>query len=70
MASLSTMCTTPADVQGNVAYAAPRVSQVSREMEFFGLDDTDAGIAIQKVGAAQWAPAPASMPSGRQWRLQ
>lgn len=35
--------------QGNVPYAAPRISQVGKQMELFGFDDDDADIAIKRV---------------------
>lgn len=38
--------------EGNVPYAAPRVSQVRAEMEAYGFDDSDAAVAVQKAHEA------------------
>ncbi|KAI3428268.1 hypothetical protein D9Q98_006647 [Chlorella vulgaris] len=40
------------EASGGEAAAAPRVSQVGREMEFFGFDDSDAAVAVQKAHEA------------------
>lgn len=40
------------EASGGEAAAAPRVSQVGREMEFFGFDDSDAAMAVQKAHEA------------------
>ncbi|PSC71647.1 LTV1-like protein isoform A [Micractinium conductrix] len=38
--------------EGNVPYAAPRISQVGKQMELFGFDDDDADIAIKRAHEA------------------